>query len=106
MNWKGFGRKWLWPNLRCYPGIRSEAFMAAVVDEIFSGYWPCQLKTTAKILPAALAFALRDQGQPQRTAVRIVDVPPEIQADLLVGQGQKHYCLRQRTHLMNILSKI
>jgi hypothetical protein len=21
MNWKGCGRKWLWPNLRYYPGI-------------------------------------------------------------------------------------
>jgi hypothetical protein len=21
MIWKGCGRKWLWPNLRCYPGI-------------------------------------------------------------------------------------
>jgi hypothetical protein len=24
MNWKGFGRKWLWPNLIYYPSIHLE----------------------------------------------------------------------------------
>jgi hypothetical protein len=29
MNWKGYGRKWAWPNLRYYPGICLEGLRKA-----------------------------------------------------------------------------
>jgi hypothetical protein len=31
MNWKGFGRKWLWPNLRYYLGIHLEGLMKTMI---------------------------------------------------------------------------
>jgi hypothetical protein len=33
MNWKGFGRKQTWPNLRFYHGIRSRVSSGSIVSD-------------------------------------------------------------------------
>jgi hypothetical protein len=33
MNWKGFGRKWPWANLRYYPSILSQVSSVSIVSD-------------------------------------------------------------------------
>jgi hypothetical protein len=33
-NWKGFGRKWSWPNLRYYPGIHLEGLRKTTENSV------------------------------------------------------------------------
>jgi hypothetical protein len=40
MNWKGCGRKWLWPNLRYYPGIFLEALRKTIKSPVrIASFW-------------------------------------------------------------------
>jgi hypothetical protein len=38
MNWKGYGRKWSWCNLRCYPGICLEKLSKTTKSKVPSRY--------------------------------------------------------------------
>jgi hypothetical protein len=37
--WKGCGRKWLWPNLRYYPGICLEGLTKPMKTSVRTGFW-------------------------------------------------------------------
>jgi hypothetical protein len=40
MNWKGYGRKWSWPNLRYYPGIFLEGLWKTTkISGRIAGLW-------------------------------------------------------------------
>jgi hypothetical protein len=43
MNWKGYGRKWSWPNFRYYPGICVEELRKTMKNLIQYSSWSLNL---------------------------------------------------------------
>jgi hypothetical protein len=73
MNWKGFGKKWLWPNLRYYPCMylgrlrrttrnlsQDSWYLSAIIWGFWAGITVALDETFADFLYSSLQFILEE----------------------------------------------